>query len=311
MINQLIKSLRKPNLVRRLWKRTLAHYFVEGWVILIGSGSYSNETPRWESFKPILPPPDRDWADPFLWFQDGTYYLFIEEKLYSTNIGRILCLTLDANLKVKSSEVVLEKPYHLSYPFLFQHQGELYMVPESHQNNRIDLYKCRNFPSQWEFEKTLIPDIRAVDATLVEKDNKWWLFANSFEKGGSSWDTLHLYMADDPLSDRWTAHLQNPVVKDIHSARPAGRFLLKDGCLIRPSQGSFLRYGHHINFNQVGSLDETCYNETRINSFYPPVDGSYLATHTWSESQGVIAIDAILRRWSPKAARKILLRQRA
>lgn len=303
MINKFIKSLRKPNLVQRLWKRTVAHYFMEQWVILLASGSYANETPRWEAFQPILPPPDRDWADPFVWFQNGTYYLFIEEKLYSTNIGRILCLTLDPNMNVVSSEVVLEKPYHLSYPFLFQHQGEIYMVPESHQNNGIDLYKCRNFPLQWEFEKTLIPDIRSVDATLVEYNGKWWLFTNIFEKGASSRDTLHLYMADDLYSDQWIAHPQNPIIKDIHTARPAGRFLFKDGCLIRPSQGSFVRYGHYINFNQVVTLDETCYKEITIHSFKTPTEGPFLATHTWSEREGLIAIDAILRRRIPKTAK--------
>ncbi len=303
MIHKFIKSVRKPNLVQRLWKRTLAHYFIEQWVILLAPGSYTAGIPRWGMFKMILPPPDRDWADPFVWFQDGTYYLFIEEKLYSTQLGRILCLTLDANMNVTSSEVVLEKPYHLSYPFIFPHRGELYMVPESHENNSIDLYKCKNFPLQWELEKTLIPNVRAVDATLVENDGRWWLFTNIFEKGGSSRDTLHLYMADDLFSDHWTAHPQNPIIKDIHSARPAGRFLLKDGSLIRPSQGSFVRYGHYINFNQVMTLDETCYKETMIHSFNTPSKGSFLATHTWNEREGVIAIDAILRRWSPKTAK--------
>jgi hypothetical protein len=303
MFNKLIKSLRKPNLVQRLWKRTLAHYFIEQWVILLAPGSYSNEIPRWETFKPILPPPDRDWADPFVWFQDGTYYLFIEEKLYATNIGRILCFKLDSKLNIVSKEVVLEKPYHLSYPFVYQHRDELYMVPESHQNNSIDLYKCSNFPLEWKFEKTLIPGIRSVDATLIENGGRWWLFTNIFEQGGSSRDTLHLYWADDLFADQWTAHPQNPIIKDIHTARPAGRFLVKNECLIRPSQGSFVRYGHYINFNQIVTLDETCYKEITINSFKTPTDGPFLATHTWNEKEGLIAIDAILRRRRPRASR--------
>jgi hypothetical protein len=135
-----------------------------------------------------------------------------------------------------------------------------------------------------------------VDATLVENDGKWWLFTNIFEQGGSSRDTLNLYMADDLFSDRWTAHPQNPIIKDIHTARPAGRFLVKDGCLIRPSQGSFVRYGHYINFNQIVTLNETSYTEITVNSFKTPSDGYFLATHTWNEKQGVIAIDSILRR---------------
>jgi hypothetical protein len=203
-------------------------------------------------------------------------------------------------MNVSSSQVVLEKPYHLSYPFLFDYQGQLYMVPESNENNTIDLYKCVEFPSQWEFVKTLISNTKAVDATLVEKDGIWWLFANIINKNGSSWDTLHLYMADHPLSDRWTPHPKNPIVKDIHTARPAGRFLSHGGWPLRPSQDCSVRYGYATNFNRVTILSKTNYEEVRTIIFKPPHKGNILAVHTWNEKQGLIFIDAKLRRYKPK-----------
>jgi len=231
MINKILVSLKKPHPFRRIWRLILSYWFTEQWIIMSAHALANQEIPKWEDFHPILPPPDREWADPFPWFHDGRFYLFVEEKLYSTNIGRIICLSLDANMNITSSQVVLEKPYHLSYPFLFEYEEQLYMVPESNQNHAIELYKC------------LIPGIKAVDSTLLEKDGKWWLFANVLKNGGLSWDTLHLYVADHPLSDHWVPHPKNPIVKDIHTARPAGRFLSNNEWLIRPSQDCSVRYG--------------------------------------------------------------------
>ena len=264
------------------------------------AAAYSSENesaPTWNNFKPIKFPADRDWADPFLWVHEGKHYLFIEEKPYSTNIGRIVCITLDENMKVTSRQVVLERPYHLSYPFLFDYKGQLYMVPESMANNAIELYKCTDFPYKWEFVKTLMANVQAVDATLLEKDGKWWLFANVEENGGPGWESLHLYIADNPLSDQWAPHPKNPIVKDVHTARPAGNFLFHGGDLIRPSQDCSVRYGYATNFNRVTVLNETDYAETCINTFKPPSNKNVFATHTWNEKEGLFVIDAkILRR---------------
>jgi hypothetical protein len=295
MLRKFILVLTNPRLFQRIWKRLL---FLKQWIILIAPYPSENESPTWENFKPILPPPDRDWADPFLWVHNGKRFIFVEEKPYSTNRGHISCLALDENLNISSSQIILERPYHLSYPFLFEYQGQLYMLPESGANNAIELYKCTDFPSQWEFVKALIPNIQAVDATLVEKDGLWWLFANIVVNSGSSWDSLYLFKADSPLSDQWSPHPKNPIVKDLHTARPAGNFLMHGIDLIRPSQDCSVCYGYAINFNRVTMLDEANYAEIRINTLKPPTNNrSILATHTWNEKQGLVVIDAkILRR---------------
>ena len=73
---------------------------------------------------------------------------------------------------------ILEKDYHMSYPFLFEHKNELYMIPETSKNKTIDLYKCVDFPEKWEFKLTLIKDIEAVDSTILFHNNLFWLFCN-------------------------------------------------------------------------------------------------------------------------------------
>jgi len=295
MHHHLLSSLVRPNLLQRIWKKIRSLFILDQWIILIAP-STGYKFLSWSDFKPIIPPFDRFWADPFVWMHDDRYYIFIEEVLYSTYRGRIVCLALDKDMNILSNQVVLERPYHLSYPFLFKHEGQLYMVPETKENNGVELYRCTHFPDQWEFVKTLIDNVRARDATLLEASGKWWLFTNIQETGGLSWDNLHLYYTDRPISGQWTPHPHNPIVKDIHSARPAGRIFSYDNTLIRPSQDCSVRYGYAINFNRIATLTETDYVETTERAFKPPDKGRFLATHTFNEMAGLTAIDAI-HRW--------------
>jgi hypothetical protein len=296
MKKSLISRLTKPHLFSRIWNRIRSYFYLDQWIVLI-TPSTDHRSLSWTNFKTLLPPLDRFWADPFIWIHDNRPYLFIEELLYSTDRGRIVCLTLDEEMNILSNQVVLERPYHLSYPFLLEHEGQLYMIPETGQNNGVELYRCTHFPDQWVFEKTLIKNVYAVDATLIQSGGKWWLFAN-VKKGedSSTWDSLNLYYSDDPLSDQWTEHPLNPIVKDIQTARPAGRIFLENGYLIRPSQDCSVRYGYATNFNRIITLSETDYAETCEHTFNPPQKGMIFATHTFNQAGNLTAIDAKHRR---------------
>ena len=242
ILNKILKLLKSPNLFKRIWNKIFFYFYLDQWVILIKNKS---EYPKisWEGFKLLLPPKDRFWADPFVWFSNKKYYLFIEEFLYSKNRGTINCISLDEDMNIISNKVILEKPYHLSYPFIFEYENEIYMIPETKQNKKIELYHCVNFPNQWEYVKSLMENVQALDTTLLKIGEKWWMFVNIQEDGGSSWDTLHLYFSDSPISSQWEAHPLNPIVKDVHSARPAGRMFFHEGKIIRPSQDCSVRYG--------------------------------------------------------------------
>jgi hypothetical protein len=295
MISKFISRLTKPHLLSRIRNKIRSYFFLDQWIVLLAPSS-GYKSLSWKDFKPLNPPLDRFWADPFIWVHENTYYIFIEELLYSTNRGRIVCLTLDKEMNILSNQVVLERPYHLSYPFLFEYESQLYMIPETGKNNGIELYRCTRFPDKWEFEKTLIGNVYAVDVTLVNAHEKWWLFTNLQAEDGSTWDTLHLYYADHPLSDLWIPHPLNPIVKDVNSARPAGRIILHEGSLIRPSQDCSVRYGYATNFNRITALTETDYSETCEYTFKPPQKSTILATHTFNDMAGLTAIDAVRRR---------------
>jgi hypothetical protein len=170
----------------------------------------------------------------------------------------------------------------------------MYMLPETADHRTVEVYRCTHFPDRWELAKTLMTDIYAVDATLLEYQNKFWLFTNVKSGEGSSLNALHLFYAENPLSDSWAPHPLNPVVRIIESARPAGRIFSKNGKLIRPSQDSSKRYGYALKFNRIVKLNESEYEEVTETSFMPR--RKFLATHTFNQSGDLTAIDAIIRR---------------
>ena len=280
--------------VRRLDKTISSFFYIDQWVILIAQG-VDYDALDWAAFRPLMPEKDRYWGDPFLLMRDGQYYVFIEEKIYETGLGRIACLLLDENGELIGHQVVLERPYHLSYPFIFEHNGATYMLPETAGNRTVEVYRCIHFPDQWELATTLMTDIYAVDATLFESGGKWWLFANVKETGGSSLDALHLFYAQEPLSATWTPHPRNPIVKDIRSARPGGNLFVRNGHWVRPSQDSYRRYGYALQFNHITKLNENEYEERNLSTF-KPAGQKFLATHTFNQAGGLTVIDAVVRR---------------
>ena len=188
-------------------------------------------------FKKIIPPSDRFWADPQVFFKDDVYYIFIEEYLYKKKKAHISLIEMQQSGKYSDPVKVLEEPFHLSYPHVFESDGILYMIPETHHAKSINLYQCTGFPTEWKHRAVLIDSVDAVDATILFHKNKWWLFTNIAEPEGTSLQNeLYLFSSDNLLSQNWKSHPMNPVISDVKRARPAGKIFKRNGQLIRPSQ---------------------------------------------------------------------------
>ena len=264
------------------------------WALM--AGKYTDgEKFDWGKLNLKVPSRDVFWADPFLMKKQETTYLFFEEYVYKTQRGRISYAIMNANGEIGEPQVALERPYHLSYPFIFEHRGEFYMIPETAQNRAIEVYRCLRFPDQWEYHKTIMPSVQAVDTTLFQHSLRWWMFVNIAHEGGSTWDELHLFYTDDPLSTDWTPHPMYPVVSDVRSARPAGRIFRRDGRLIRPSQDSSLRYGYALNFNSITKLSVFEYEEELLERIEPP-NKDTLAVHTYDSTDDFVVTDVLLRK---------------
>jgi hypothetical protein len=275
-----------------IWK--LIHF--QQWTLLYSFNKKKISTSIFR-YKRLTPPRDRFWADPFVIYKDARYYIFLEELIINENKGHISVIELDEKGVYTDPKIILKKSYHLSYPFVFMHEGEYYMIPESEQISTIQLYRSVNFPYEWEFCMNLMENIKAVDTTLFIKDNLFWLFTNVKEINGSDYsDELFIFFSENLLSNNWKRHPCNPVVSDVKSARPAGKLFWYEGKLYRPSQDCSYQYGYSTIINEVLVLDKSQYKEKKVTEIEPKWAKDVVGTHTLSFDHNLTIIDALITR---------------
>jgi hypothetical protein len=232
----------------------------------------------------------RFYADPFPILRDGKVTLFVEDYPHATGKGVISAVEFGANGPLGAPRPVLETSGHLSYPFVFEGDGETWMIPETCSAGVIELYRAVRFPDVWVKESTLVSDVVASDATLVQRDGKWWLFATVRDGGGAFSDALHLWSAPH-FRGPWTAHPGNPVLIDIASARPAGRMIERDGALYRPVQDCRRGYGAALAIARVTRLDDGGFDQTVETLLTPGLMWRGNRLHTLNATGGFEFID--------------------
>jgi hypothetical protein len=203
----------------------------------------------------VLPDPGfRFYADPFPFIHQGRTCVFVEDLDHRSNKGVISVVPFGPPRPTGPAEPVLEEAWHLSYPFVFEQAGQIWMIPESSADRTVRLYRAERFPDRWVEEATLLSDIAASDATVIRHDGLFWMFAATRDGFGSWSDTLSLFHAPRLLGP-WQAHPANPVLVDQAAARPAGGMVVRNGRLWRPVQDCTAGYGCGIGLAEVTRLD--------------------------------------------------------
>lgn len=235
-----------------------------------------------------FPTPDRKHfiADPFGAKINGKSYVFMEEYDYNKRKGKISYIKLSEMNKPLKLKTAIEKPYHMSYPYIFQYKNEVYCIPETYENNEATIYKI-NDPSNWEKKYTIIEGVDVVDPSLIEYNGKWWLF---FTKSGTnSCTNLYLWYSEE-LFGEWKPHKNNPVKTDIGSSRPGGKIFIHEGTLYRPAQDCTQLYGANIVINKVLKISTTEFIEEPV-SFITPNNTTLNGVHTLSSFGEITLID--------------------
>lgn len=247
-----------------------------------------------DSFGKIASPKGKFWADPFVISKNGDHYIFIEEYLFNVKKAHISVLKLDDKGTLLSAEKIIERPYHMSYPFVFEFNGIYYMIPESKGDKTIQLFRCRSFPDNWEFVKNIMENIYAADTTLFFYNGKWWLFTAVDELNNPSvpFSELFLYFTDDLFSGNWQSHPMNPVISDVKTSRPAGKIFVLNDKIYRPSQDCSGSYGKAFNLNQITKLSESVYEEILVSKIEPGWNKKIKGTHTFNFNSNIIVVDA-------------------
>ncbi|PSH03955.1 MAG: hypothetical protein CXZ00_09050 [Acidobacteria bacterium] len=253
----------------------------------------------------LRPPGDRFFADPFVVERENRNYLFVEEFVFSAYKGVISVVEFDEQGFRGSPVVVLEAEHHLSYPFIFEWEGQTYMLPEARDSGNVSLFRAVEFPNRWEFAGNLLENVWAVDSTIFEHEGKFWMFAGGVIRNGRINGELFLYYADSPLGP-WHPHPKNPVVADTSRARPAGTIFSQGGSLIRPGQDCSLRYGRAVVLNRIEEITTETYKETSIRVINPDWFPGIIGTHTISHSEHFQTLDALMLTPQPRLIPKKL-----
>ena len=200
-------------------------------------------------------------ADPFPIAWRGKTYLFFEDLDHRIGKGIISVQEFGPDGPVGQAIPVLEEPWHLSYPFLIEAEGQLWMVPESSKSGQVTLYRCVDFPRKWERCAALLQGIEAADATIFEHDGLFYMMSAVREDLGGYSDTLAIHYAAN-LAGPWREHGLRPVLIDAGAARPAGAIVKKAGALWRPVQDCTHGYGRALRIARIDRLDPEVFDQT-------------------------------------------------
>ncbi|MHB8647468.1 MAG: glucosamine inositolphosphorylceramide transferase family protein [Thermomicrobiales bacterium] len=253
-----------------------------------------------------LPEPPRGsfLADPFMIETESGPVILAEGFTYAAGKGQIAALTATPGGEFGPPTPVIDEPVHLSYPFIVQHEGRIFCIPESGTARAVHCYEATAFPRHWERRATLIEGFAALDATIFRHQGRWWLLCS--EQDGTPGATLHAWYAADLLGP-WAPHAANPVKRDLRSSRPAGTPFVHDGQLYRPAQDSTRTYGGAVVINHVRRLTPTEFAEETVTTVAPYADGPYrYGLHTLSACGERTVIDGKRYRFIPHEFRRML-----
>ena len=118
----------------------------------------------------LLPGREGWWfADPLLYHRRGKRWLFAEAMDLSTGKGRLEVCELHDDGTADGWRVALEEDFHLSFPMVFDWNGEIWMLPETGSDHSLRLYRCRAFPTGWELVQRFATDEELCDAILLDR----------------------------------------------------------------------------------------------------------------------------------------------
>lgn len=240
---------------------------------------------------PALPEFTYD-ADPFGYWSGDILHIFVEHFDYRMGKGHIDVCTYDDRLHFIERRPVLREAWHLSYPCVFDADGETWMLPEACASGGVTLYRAVELPSRWEAAAKIMLDVAPVDATPLYHDGMWWLFYSPATNIKDCLTRLHVAYAAD-LTGPWTCHPANPVLVDDAGVRPGGAPILHRGQWILPVQDRTRGYGSAVRLLTIDQLDPSHFSARFTGRLAAPGNAAPYKSglHTLSSAGSVTLID--------------------
>ncbi len=246
-------------------RRTLGHQ--ERWGIAFAKCDWRSAV-LWRGTR-IETPPGRFLADPFVVTREGRSCVFAEDYVYRASRGHISAFELTDGT-ARELGVAVKEDFHLSFPFLFEFDGALYMCPETCDAKEIRIYRCTQFPLKWQLASVAMKDVVAADTMFFFQDGLWWMLTNiSCTEPHNCASELHLFWSTTPLTADWQPHPRNPVLFDPQNARNGGLLKDGDGFIRVAQQQRFGSYGASARLFRITRISTDEYAEEAVSSITP------------------------------------------
>lgn len=238
----------------------------------------------------------RYWAaDPFLFQYGNDIYIFAELYDYIECRGGLGYCKWNGKKFGKWKKIISEE-YHLSYPFIFEKNGQIYIMPESGGSGTLYLYKAVDFPNKWEKAGLVRSDVVYGDTSLFDWNGR--TYALAYDVQDKAVYKLLLLDIDDSKKDC----MINSVYPSEH-LRPAGKCFNFEDENYRPAQNCMHDYGEGLVFYKFKIDAEGNYAEEFIQELAPQqlnftsnilLDGM----HTYNSTNQFEVIDIKTRRFN-------------
>lgn len=204
----------------------------------------------------FLPFSERYWyADPLGFEYNERLYLFMEIFDRKARKGFIGVSVVEESGVILPPEKVIQEEWHLSFPFVFVHQEKIYMLPESSGSGKLWLYRCRNFPYQWEAVSSVEGRPFQVDTVLFEYLGKLYALSSDMDSDSAyrTREKVELVSLEGEKLELSEADMEFDRKREYdYQSRAAGGFYHEDGRWKRAVQVSEEGiYGRRVEIREV------------------------------------------------------------
>lgn len=250
----------------------------------------------------LIEMPVRYWAaDPFLFPYNGEEYLFYELYDKITRRGYIAYSKITEN-GVTKPKIVIKKPYHMSFPYIFLTGNEIYMIPETSGDHTIQLYKAVSFPDVWQSEN-MLSDIVACDTVICEEGNSKFLLTSLTDNGDCCCVSNVAYRLDESLRVNGAPI---PCISGDKGVRNGGAIFNYEDKTVRVGQDcSGHSYGKGLCFWYIKSIDpyvEESFFDFTVDEMAKHINssGRIYGVHTYNFDSKYEVVDVLYNEKYPK-----------
>lgn len=231
-------------------------------------------------------------ADPFGWVSPDLKYWVVYEHYYEkNNIGELRIGNVNfSNTSInKVPEIFWPKKNHLSYPYIYRENDNIFLFPESKSENKQYLITINSYTGEMISEKVIIPNISISDPSVIKHNGIYYMFGVT-----KSNDELFIWYSSS-IEGEWKAHKKNPVKIDSHTSRPGGSIFYSESHLYRVAQDCSPVYGQRLAIMKILILNQNNFSEKLVKFIEAPKGDFSDGIHTMSHWGDKTLFD--LRKW--------------